>query len=59
MGRITKKYEWLKGKNMNNTAWGITSSSHGMYFECWDVYHYGIKGIFGLRITKEWGYNYK
>lgn len=58
MGKIRKKYVWLKGKKMPFSKFGKTGCSHGMYCENWDIYHYGIKGIFGLRITKTWGYNW-
>lgn len=58
MGKIRSKYVWLTGNKMTVTAFGMTACSHGVYYENWETYHYGIKGLFGLRIFKEWGYNY-
>jgi hypothetical protein len=57
MNKFKITYKWLKGKNMTFSAFGLTNYSRGMYTESYEVFNYGIKGIFGLRIIKEWGSN--
>ena len=58
MGKVIKKYEWLKGEKMPCTYWGMRGCIHGMYCVNSETYYYGVKGIFGLRITEEWGSNW-
>ena len=57
MGKLKKEWVWYK-KEMPFTCFGKETGVWGMY--CAQVRHkwYGIKGIYGLRITRRWGYDY-
>lgn len=55
--KIKVTYKLLRGSDMPFSFFGMSGCVHGMYTECREVYHYGIKGIFGIRIIKEWGSN--
>ena len=59
MRKHNKEWFWLKGKEMPFTCFGKQTGVWGMY--CSQVRHnwYGIKGIYGLRITKRCGYNHR
>ena len=58
MGKMKREYTWLKGKQMPCTYFGMMGCSRGAYCVNWETYFYGIRGIFGLRIYKQWGSNW-
>lgn len=55
---MRKEYTWLKGKQMPCTHFGMMGCNHGVYCTNWETYFYGIRGVFGLRVFKTWGYDY-
>ena len=58
MGKYKKELTWLKGKEMPCTCFNKKTGSWGMYSAQIRHNWFGIKGIYGLRITKSWGSNY-
>lgn len=59
MAKIKRKFIWLKGDDMPFTAFGYETGVWGMYYAQTRHRWFGIKGLFGLRITKEWGSNWR
>ena len=44
------------GKKAKHTYWGLIGCSHGMYSRGgYDLYIYGIKSLFNVKINKTWG----